>query len=62
MKYLIIKCDELSDQYECDADRTPICMTDNYSKYCGYGYEIYELQKDNTFKLIKDYEDYIEEN
>lgn len=60
MKYLIVKCDELGDQWECDANRTPICLTDNYSKY-GYGYEVYELQKDNTFKLIKDYEDCVEE-
>ena len=60
MKYLIIKCDELGDQWECDANRTPICITDDYSKY-GYGYEVYELLADNTFKLIKDYEDTIEE-
>ena len=55
MKYLIIKCDELSDEWECDAYREPICMTDDYSKY-GYGYEVYELQSDSTFKLIKDYD------
>ena len=60
MKYLIIKCDELGDQWECDANRTPICITDDYSKY-GYGYEVYELLTDNTFKLIKNYEDTIEE-
>lgn len=59
MKYLIIKCDELGDQWECDANRTPICITNDYSKY-GYGYEIYELLTDNTFKLIKNYEDAIE--
>ena len=55
MKYLIIKCDELSDGWECDAYREPICMTDDYSKY-GYSYEVYELQSDSTFKLIKDYD------
>ena len=60
MKYLIIKCDELSDGWECDAYREPICMTDDYSKY-GYGYEVYELQSDNTFKLIKDYDKINEE-
>ena len=60
MKYLIIKCDELGDQWECDANRTPVCITNDYSKY-GYGYEVYELLADNTFKLIKDYEDTIEE-
>ena len=57
MKYLIIRCDELRDQWECDADRTPICLTDDYSKYNCRGYEIYEIQKDNTFKLIREYND-----
>ena len=56
MKYLIIKCDELDDQCECDAARTPVCMTDNYSKY-GYGYEVYELKSDGTFELVKEYEE-----
>ena len=54
MKYLIVECVELGDQWECDADRLPICLTDNYSKY-GRGYEVYELLEDGTFKLIKDY-------
>lgn len=54
-KYLIIKCEELGDQWECDADRTPVCMTNDYSKY-GWGYEVHELQADGTFKLVKDYE------
>lgn len=44
-KYLIIECDELSDAYECDADRTPICLTDDFEKFNHYGYEIYEVQK-----------------
>ena len=54
MKYLVMKCDELMDAYECDADRTPICLTDDYSNY-GQGYEIYELNEDNTFELIRSY-------
>lgn len=54
MKYLIIKCEELADQWECDANRTPVCITDDYSIY-GLGYEVYELQADSTFKLIKEY-------
>lgn len=57
MKYLVIECNELGDQWECDANRNPICMTDNYEDYDDYGYEIYELCSDNTFKLIKGYED-----
>lgn len=59
MKYLIVKCVELGDQWECDANRNPVCLTDDYSKY-GRGYEVYELLEDGTFKLIKDYEECIE--
>lgn len=55
-EYLIIKCDELGDQFECDADRTPLCITTNYSKY-GLGYEVWEKQTDNSFKRIKDYDE-----
>jgi len=56
MKYLVVKCTELSDQYECDADREPICLTDNYEKFDKYGYEIYEITHGNYFKLVKDYD------
>ena len=56
-KYLIIGCEELSDQWECDANKTPICITDDYEKYDEWGYEIYEILEDNTFNLIKSYED-----
>ena len=59
MKYLIVKCDELMDGFECDANRTPICLTDDYSNY-GRGYEVYKIKKDNTFELIKDYDDCLE--
>lgn len=54
-KYLIMKCDELSDQYECDADRSPVCLVDDWAYYNEYGYEVYEILKNNTFKLIKSY-------
>jgi len=54
-KYLIVKCEELGDQWECDANRTPVCMTDDYSTY-GIGYEVYKLTSENEFRRIKDYE------
>lgn len=57
MKYLVVKCDELGDQFECDADRTPICLTDDYSNYDKRGYEIYEVNSDGTFTLIREYEE-----
>ena len=53
--YLVVECNELSDQYECDADRTPICVTKNYKRYDRSGYEIYEIMSDGKLKLIKDY-------
>jgi hypothetical protein len=55
MKYLIIQCEPLNDPYECDADRTPVCMTDDPTQY-GYGYEIWEVQEDGTFVRIKEYD------
>lgn len=60
MKYLIIKCEELNDQYECDCNRIPFKMVDDCSSF-GYGYEIYKLNKNNTFQLIKEYDSYLEE-
>lgn len=60
MKYLIVKCTLLNDQYECDADREPICMTDDPTPY-GYGYEVYEVQGDGSLLRIKESEDANEE-
>lgn len=65
MKYLIIKCDELGDQYECDANRTPITMTDNWMEWYkktnpDYYFEVYEF-KNNEFILVKDYETSMEQ-
>lgn len=53
-KYLIIECKELDDQYECDAYRKPVCLTDDISQF-GYGYEIYEITQDGKLKFVKDY-------
>lgn len=61
MMYLIVECRALNDQFECDADRTPICVTEDYSKYNKYGYEVYEIKEDGSLKLIRDYEDISEE-
>lgn len=56
MKYLVIKCVELNDQFECDADRIPICVCDNYRKYNKKGYEIYKIGENGELVLIHDYE------
>lgn len=59
MKYLIVKCTELNDQYECDCDRKPIKLVDNYEKYYHkYGYEIYECFPNGNLKLIQSYDNY----
>lgn len=57
MKYLVIECAELGDQWECDADRTPICVTDDYSEYDKSGYEIYEIHEDGTLEIIRHYDE-----
>ena len=59
MKYLIMRCEELNDQYECDANRTPITMTDNWMEWYkktepDYYFEVYEY-KNNQFVCVKDY-------
>lgn len=54
-QYLIVECNELCDQYECDADRTPVCVTKDYKPYDCSGYEIYEIMPDGQLNLIKQY-------
>lgn len=57
--YLIIKATPLSDQWETDADRTPVCITTDTTPYEGEGYEIYQINPDGTLEQIKEYwEDY----
>lgn len=57
--YLIIKATPLDDQWETDADRTPICITTDTTLYEGEGYEIYQIAEDGTLEQIKEYwEDY----
>lgn len=62
MKYLIVKCIELDDQWECDANREIMFVSDDWKNDCvnlNYDFEVYELQNDNTFKLIKKYDEYM---
>ena len=60
-----MKCEELHDQYECDAYRTPVAITDDWAVWYeinkpDYLFEIWEY-KDNIFTLIKYYDYPIEE-
>lgn len=62
MLYLIMRCDELGDQYECDADRTPITLVENWKDWAknhtpDYAYEVWQYNNDGTFSCIKDYND-----
>ena len=57
MKYLIVKCIPLDDQYECDADRIPLCVTEDYSTYKNvFGYEVWKIQKNGNLKKIQNYD------
>jgi len=59
-KFLIVKCKPLDDQWECDADRTPICIVDQYEMY-GYkkfGFEIYGILPNGNLKLLQEYDKY----
>lgn len=60
MLYLIMRCDELGDQYECDADRTPITLVEDWKDWAknhtpDYAYEVWQYNDDNTFSCIKEY-------
>lgn len=65
MRYLIMKCDVLDDQYECDADRTPVTMTNDWLAYyrthdIDYQFEVWELKEDNSFECVKEYDESVE--
>lgn len=60
-KFLIVKCIPLNDQYECDADRKPLCVIkaeDIPSKYKKYYYEVYEIFENGSITLRQNYDDY----
>ena len=58
--YLIVKCEELNDQYETDADRKPICLVNDWEEWfinnkVDYTFEVYEINDNGECVLIKDY-------
>lgn len=57
--YLIVKCKELNDQYECDADREIICMVNDYQPFKRYGYEVYKVRANGSLELIQRYDRFI---
>ncbi len=51
--FLIVKCRELNDQYECDCDREPLCLTSDPAGY-GVDFEVYESDNAGNLTLVKD--------
>lgn len=62
-----MKCEELGDQWECDANRSPVTMTDDWKSWYDnthpdYWFEVYRYNKqEGDFTLIKEYEETVEE-
>ena len=57
MKCLIVKCVPLNDQWECDADRIPMFITDDWKRDApDYTFEVWEIKENYTLELIRDYE------
>lgn len=51
--YLIVKCTELLDQYECDYDREPLKVVSDYTPYDKKGYEVYEISTSGGLNCIR---------
>ena len=61
-KYLIVKCTELGDQFECDADREPMFLVDDWEDWFNknhptYRFEVYKFVDDNEATLEKTYDE-----
>lgn len=65
-KYLIMKCKELGDQYECDANREPMFLVDDWKEWYqenhpNYMFEVYKFEDEEECTLEKRYEEAMEE-
>ena len=65
-KYLIMKCEELGDQFECDANREPMFLVDDWKKWYwenqpNYMFEVYKFEDEEECTLEKRYEEAMEE-
>lgn len=67
MQYLIMECHELGDQWECDARRIPITLTEDWMAWYektnpDYPFEVYEFINETIgFTCVKEYETPMEE-
>lgn len=65
-KYLIVKCEPLSDQHECDADREPMFLVDDWEDWLEknhptYRFEVYKFVDNEEAELVKDYDEATDE-
>ena len=65
-KYLIVKCEELGDQFECDANREPMFLVDDWKDWFNknhptYQFEVYKFVDDNEATLEKTYDEAMDE-
>lgn len=65
-KYLIVKCKELGDQFECDANREPMFLVDDWKDWFNknhptYQFEVYKFVDDNEATLEKTYDEAMDE-
>jgi len=61
-KYLIVKCYELGDQYECDASREPMFLVDDWTAWYKknrptYPFEVYKFVDEEEAILEKTYDE-----
>lgn len=65
--YLIMECHELGDQWECDARRSPVTLTEDWMVWYEktnptYPFEVYEFINDTIgFTCVKEYDTPMEE-
>ena len=57
--FLIVKCVELGDQWECDADRIPMMIVEDWTNcHFDYLWEAYAINNRGLIvECVKDYED-----
>lgn len=58
-KYLLVRCEELHDQFECDCNRTPVCLVEDYKTVDTDGMEVYEILENGEIgNCVESYEEY----
>ena len=65
-KYLIVKCKELGDQYECDCDREPMFLVDDWKDWFNknhptYRFEVYKFVDEEEATVEKMYFESLDE-